>query len=314
MQVNRKTRNIIKYLSHVNPSEPFLVGIDLDSVAAERLNVLGFDLPLTPGQRLLPPALIGPACRRNAEGFEIIHRNQPKETAYRQVEWHWTQFKGRYDSEEMSRVVDVPYQRYPRTSVPPYAVELEIKVRADGTRFAIAGPFENTTDKLVAATNTANVLREALGGFEVLALNLNGWVSAPVRRLNWQLLPAGKNPWDDAKPALDAMLQRAPAGRQSVLRARLEAVGSNGPDFVAIGMGGFDGYTVFGFSRKKLCVLECPQVNNATYILPFESWENISRMTKAEILDANLHKKRIVHTRSWFDALGAALADGAAAA
>lgn len=314
MQVNRKTRNIIKYLSHINQSDSFLIGIDLDTVAVERLQALGFDSPLVPGQRLLPSAATGPACRRNAEGYEIIHRDQPMETAFRQVEWHWTQFRGRYESEEMSRVVDVSYKRYPRTFVRPYGIELEVRVRADGRSFVISGPFEKTADQLVAATNTANVLREALGGFEVMPLDLNGWVSAPIRRLNWQLLPPGKNPWESAQPVLERMLQRAPAGNQNVLRARLEAVGSKGPDFVAIGMGGFDGYTVFGFNDRKLCVLECPHVNNATYILPLESWESISRMTKAEILNAKLHKVRIVHTRSWFDALDAALSSGAQAA
>lgn len=89
--------------------------------------------------------------------------------------------------------------------------------------------------------------------------------------------------------------------------ARLTAVGEKKPDFVAIGIGGFEGYTVFGFVQKGLCVLESPQVNNATYVLPLESWEAVSQMTKAQILDSNAHKARIVHTRSWFDALSDAL-------
>jgi hypothetical protein len=314
MQIDRKTRNIAKYLNHLQPGEFFVLGLAIHTDTQERLKELGFDLPLVPGQRLLPSASKGPASRRNAEGFDIVHRDQPMETAYRQVEWHWTQFAGRYGTEEMSKIVDVPYQRYPRTHVAPYSVELEIKVRADGQAFVVAGPFVNSEAQLAAATNTANTLREVLGAFEALGKDLSSWVSAPVRRLHWQLLPPGKNPWESAKPLLEKMVERAPVGNQGVLRARLTAVGEKKPDFVAVGIGGFEGYTVFGFVKQRLCVLECPQVNNATYVLPMESWEAVSQMTKAQILDAKAHKARIVHTRSWFDALDEVLSAGRKAA
>lgn len=263
---------------------------------------------------MLALARKGPASRRNAEGFDIVHRDQPMETAYRQVVWTWTQFAGRGGTEEKSKVVDVPYQRYPRTHMPPYSIELEVKLRADGQTYVVAGPFINDESSIVVATNTANMMRESLGGFEVLDKDLSSWVNAPVRRLHWQLLPPGRTPWESALPALERVVERASAGNQGVLRARLSAVGAKKPDFVAIGMGGFEGYTVFGFVQQKLCVLECPQVNNATYVLPMESWERVSQMTKAEILHAGAHTARIVHTRSWFDALDAVLSDSRKAA
>ncbi|MBQ0946297.1 hypothetical protein KAK07_23360 [Ideonella sp. 4Y16] len=313
MQINRKTRNISKYLKHLQPSELYVLGLAVHPGVEGRLAALGFDSPLVPGQRLLAPARRGPASRRNAEGYDIIHRDQPMETSYRQVVWRWTQFAGR-QTEEMEKLVDVPYQRYPRTHVPPYSFELEVKVRGDGQVYVVAGPFSNDEASVVVATNTANMMREALGGFEVLDKDPTNWVSAPVRRLYWQLLPPGKNPWQSAVPALEQMVERAPAGNQGVLRARMSAVGEKKPDFVAIGVGGFEGYCVFGFVEQGLCVLECPQVNNATYVLPMESWETVSQMSKAEILDARAHKARIVHTRAWFDALDAVLDAGRKAA
>ncbi len=315
MQINRKTRNINKYLDHLEENELYVLGFLIDGEVEQKLEKLGFTLPLVPGQRLLPSSPKGrPACRRNAHGSYIIHRDQKMETAYRQVVWHWTQFTGRNSSEEMSKVVDVPYLRYPRTFVPPYSVEFEIKVREDGQHFVVAGTFAKGEAHTASATNTANMLREVLGGFEVLNKDLCNWLSAPVRRLNWQLLPPGKNPWESAIPALEKMVQRVPAGNQGVLRARLSAVGEKKPDFVAIGMGGFDGYTVFGFIKQSVCVLECPQVNNATYVMPMDSWEGISQMSKAEILSSNAHKARIVHTRSWFASLDLILGIGSKAA
>ena len=314
MQINRKTRNIVKYLKHLQPSELYMLGLVIHPGVAARLQSLGFDVTLTPGQRILAPARKGPASCRNAEGFDVIHRDQPKETACRQIMWTWTQFSGRNSTEEMSKIVDVPYKRYPRTRVHPYSIELEIRVRDDGQKYVVTGPFTNDEASVVVATNTANMMREALGGFEVLDKQLSSWVSAPVRRLNWQLLPPGRNVWESAAPALERAVERAPAGNRGVLRARLSAVGAKKPDFVAIGMGGFDGYAVFGFVRQKLCVLESPHVNNATYVLPMESWEEISQMTKAEILSAGAHTARLVHTRSWFDTLDAVLSDDRKAA
>jgi len=307
MKISRKTRNITKYLNHLKPSEIYMLGLPLDAGLGDIFKEMEFEAPLLPGLRLLLPATKGPACRRNAEGFDIVHRDQPMEVAHRQIEWHWTQFVGRYDSEERSKIVDVPYRRYPRTHIAPYSVDVEIKVRDDGQPFIVAGPFVNDISQVTTATNTANMLREVFGGFEVLSKDLSNWVSAPVKRLHWQLLPPGNNPWESAKPVLEKMVERAPAGNQNVLRARLSAVGEKKPDFVAIGVGGFGGYTVFGFVKQALCVLECPQVNNATYVLSMESWEIVSQMTKAQILDSKSHKERIVHTRTWFSALNKVL-------
>lgn len=314
MQINRKTRNITKYLKHLQPSELYMLGSVVHPGVEARLKNLGFEVPLVAGQRVLATARKGPASRRNAEGFDIVHRDRPKETAYRQVVWTWTQFAGRNHTEEKSKVVDVPYQRYPRTHVLPYSIELEVKVRADGQAYVVAGPFINDEFSATVATNSANMMREALGGFEVLDKDLSSWINAPIRRLHWQLLPPGRNPWESAVPALEDVVKRAPAGNRGVLRARLSAVGSKKPDFVAIGLGGFEGYAVFGFVRLKLCVLECPHVNNATYVLPMESWERVAQMTKAEILDAGAHIARLVHTRHWFDALHSVLSDDRKAA
>jgi len=309
MQINRKTRNITKYIKHLKPLELYMLGLAVDPYIEAHLKDLGFETPLVPGQHVLPPTRKGPASRRNAEGFDIIHRDQPMETAYRQAVWTWTQFVGRNDTEEKSKVVDVPYKRYPRTHVPPYSIELEIRIREDGQKYVVTGPFINDESSVAIATNTANMLREVLGGFEVLGKDLTSWVSAPIHRLHWQLLPPGHNPWDSALPALERVVERSPKGNRGVLRARLSAVGAKKPDFVAIGVGGFEGYVVFGFDRLNLCVLECPQVNNATYVLPMESWESIAQMTKAEILSSEAHIARLVHTRGWFNALDSVLSD-----
>jgi hypothetical protein len=299
MKFRRKTRGIAKYLTHLRPGEQFWLG----QPAEKHLDVLqdlGFSIPFAAGERLLPPADMGPACRRNAEGDVIVHRDQPMETAYRQAEWHWKEFRGRYDTEDCSKIVDVPYKRYPRTEVPPHSAELNIRRGEDGVMHVVAGPLALNAADHERATNTANLFIELFGECSVLRPDLTAWQNVPVRQLNWELLPPGKNPWASAQPALERVVKRAEEGNQPVIRARFETIGKFNPEFVAVGTGGFDGYVVFGFPHLGLCVLECRSVNNATYVLNEDSWEHVSMLSKAEILDAKAHRARFVHREAWF--------------
>ena len=309
MIVNRKTRNINGHLTHLNVGDEYFVGLPVNSISVEMLQRLGFEIPVHNGQSILPSAKRGAASRRNAEGFDIVHRDLPKETKYRQISWSWTEYHGR-DKVEKTGVKDVPYLRYPRTRIPPYAVEIQVHTRMDGTAFIVSGPFKVREDLDLVATNTANVFREQLGGFEVLNPALETWIAAPIRRLNWELLPAGRSPWASAKPAVDQIVESAAPGNRPVIAQRFAAIGGYEPEFVAIGRGGFEGYVVFGFPRYGMCLLENRQVNNATYVLAESSWMTVSQFTKAEILAGGAHRGRLIHTRGWFDELNGLLGRG----
>jgi hypothetical protein len=80
---------------------------------------------------------------------------------------------------------------------------------------------------------------------------------------------------------------------------RFHRVNGYEPSFVAVGRAGFKGYVVFGFPDLNIYILESTQTNNATYVFE-ENWERLSQMTKAEILNNELHKDRIIHRQSWF--------------
>ena len=55
---------------------------------------------------------------------------------------------------------------------------------------------------------------------------------------------------------------------------------------------------VFGFPKKGIYLLESVHLGNATYIFG-DDWEKLSKLSKKEILDENLHKDRIVHRKLW---------------
>ncbi|MEM5316186.1 hypothetical protein [Paraburkholderia sp. JHI869] len=312
MIVERKTRDINRYLSHLPEAKKYYLGVRVRPEHAARLAALGFSRPLVVGERVLPPAR-GAASRRNANGFDIVHRDQEKETAYRQISWTYTQRHG--DREvEVTEVKDVPYYRYPRTKVPPYSIEVVVSVDPDGAHCVVAGPFKRTDAQTAAATNTANMLVEQFGSFEVLDASMSSSVDVPVRRLNWKLLPPGKNPWQTAWPSLETVIEKSRGKSREVVAARFKEVGKYSPEFIAVGLGGFDDYVVFGFPRKGICILESRFTNNATYVLAHASWEIVSQMTKAQILSASAHDARLIHDRNWFDTLAEILARPSASA
>jgi hypothetical protein len=303
MKIKRKTRNINKYLRHIKQGEPYFLGLPVEINHFEMLEKLGFSLPLTQGERVLPAVFFGPACRRNADGYDIVHRDQTKETAYRQSEWKWKEFRGRHDTVERSKIVEVPYKRYPRTYITPYAIELETKQSEAGELLVVAGPFINGESDTDKATNTANVFIELFKESLVFNQALAIWNKVPLHRLNWELLPPGENPWESAKTRLKKIIQQTDKGNQPVIQKRYDAIGLHDPEFVAEGKGGFNGYVVFGFPSSGFCILESNSVNNATYVLNDGDWESVSRLTKAEILNAKAHKARLVHRENWFKEL-----------
>lgn len=128
----------------------------------------------------------------------------------------------------------------------------------------------------------------------------------PTKRLNWQILPPGKYPWERVQTAVQPIVTQAKRGNQAVINRRLEVVSESQPEFVAIGQAGFNGYIVFGFPAKNLYVLESAFYGNATYVFE-ENWESLSQKTKAEILNEALQKARIIHISGWEQAIRALL-------
>jgi hypothetical protein len=304
----KRIRSLKGKLPRVKVGTPVVVGARLVPDLMPKLQRVGFSDGANVGDAVLPTG-IGPVSRFNAEGGIIVHRDRPMETAYRQVDWHWTEFRGRYDSEERSKIVDVPYKRYPRTDVNPPSLELKIAMTADGQRVLVAPQINFKSDDDKELIHAVNLVLEILGFCEFFTANLGELIRAPLRRLNWTLLPSGKRTWKELRPKVLDVIKRAEEGNQPVIEYRLEAVNSYGPNFVAIGVAGFAGYVVFGFTDRKLFVFESVYTGNATYVFG-DQWENLSRLTKMQILDNRLHRARVVHRQGWDDRIRSLLRPG----
>ena len=140
------------------------------------------------------------------------------ETAYRQVEWTWEQWAGRYDTETQSKIVDVPYQRYPRTLIPPPSVELSITRNQKNERFIVAPGYEINFQEPGELLHAINIFLEIFGKCEVLSKDLEDYTIANVTRLNWRILPPGKWPWAKIKKEVKPLVDKASTQNQVVIR------------------------------------------------------------------------------------------------
>lgn len=271
-----------------------IIGLPVDIENSKVVNRVGFTSRLDLGETVLPSTQFGPISVFNAEGKYIKHKDQPKETAYRVGEWKWKQWCGYHQTVECSKFVNIPYKRYPRTFVSPPSVELSISAQ-NGIKLLIS-PIINADDeeKLI---HTINLFLEIFGECQILDSKMDNVVSS-VKRLNWTVLPQGKMPWSSLKKAVEKIIEETPKGKRSYLEHRLELINKYQPNFTAVGNAGFHGYIIMGFTNKNLFVLESPFYGNATYILE-NDWEELSKRTKAEIINANLCKYRLIHKEGW---------------
>lgn len=293
----RRIRSLRRHLVAVPPGSSVSLAVRITDARRPTLTAIGLGASPEPGDTILPKPL-GPVSRFNAEGTELVRRDLPMETAYYQRLWKWEEWHGR-STIEREKIVDVPYERYPRDPIAPPAVELRCAALVSGEHLVVVDGGTYSTDNEESLLHQINLMLELFGECEVLRPDLAPFVSTPLRRLNWEVLPPGRLPWDRVRRALGSIVERAKPGNRPVVQARFDALLGFNPKFLAVGQGGFEGYLVFGFERLGLYVLESAFYGNATYVLGTD-WERLSQMSKAELLDASLHEDRIIHrAESW---------------
>ena len=113
-----RIRNLRPHLSILKDGAKFYIGIQISPDLGALTSKIGFTPDLKNGETVLPASLFGPISRFNSNGKRIALKNEPMETAYRQVEWHWKDWGG-YDH---WKIVDVPYKRYPGKFLKPPSV------------------------------------------------------------------------------------------------------------------------------------------------------------------------------------------------
>jgi hypothetical protein len=293
-----KLRSLEANLRGLSAGSTVVVGVAELNRHSASLGRAGFADPAQLGERVLP-APAGPISDFNANGDYIVHRDQPMETAYREQVWTWYQWRGRYDRELRSRIVEIPYQRYPRTFRPPPAVELAVGRDSHGEPVVSTDPLAYTPANEAGLLHRINLMRELFGEAEIFTETLDPLVGVAVRRVNWEVLPPGQMPWAQLRQRIAPILSQMGERSGPVAERRLQLLTSeHSPDFAAVGRAGFSGYLVFGFDSKDLYVFESLSYGNATYVFTGD-WEQLSQLTKADIIAGGLHEHRVIHREGW---------------
>ncbi len=259
-----------------------------------QLRRAGFGKNATEGATVLPNR-VGKITRYNAEGRRMKQMNAPMETVYHTTMRHWKDWHGN----DHSGLVDIPYKRRPRRFIAPPSIEITLHLDSNGNATIVSSLIENwgTNDELFV--HVINMFLELFGECEIFDDKKTKAESIVTQRVNWKVLPAGEYPFERLKQELEPILGRLKKSDRMFAEGRIEYLEKFEPEKRIVGLSGFSGYTVFAYPKHNLYILECSLYGNATYILNHD-WQETARLTKAEILNNNLHKDRIIHRANWF--------------
>ncbi|WP_432256619.1 hypothetical protein [Limimaricola sp. AA108-03] len=303
----KRIRNIEQHLVEIEHGADLRLAVELSPSQKEKLHRLGFPEHPISGDTVLPTAL-GPVSRLNADGKWIACRDQEKEDRYiRTVRWRWKT----WDGQEHEEFRDIYRACYPRIFENPAGIELNY-VEVNGVAYATTSPFKNMPENHDTIRHAVNLLLELFGECDILTVDLGRFDRLQVRRLSWRMLPPGQYPWSRMKSHLDETLKRCSDSTRSVILDRQKTILDHGPDEQFVGTGGFSDYIAYVFVDRGIVVLESIRKGNAIYVFG-KGWSGFSKLSKAEILDQNLHLARIVHTEGWKERLAGLLNTRAAA-
>ncbi|MBR4447669.1 hypothetical protein [Methanobrevibacter sp.] len=276
----------------------------LDIGRFDNLNKIGFTEKLELNEQVLPAINSGlgkssSVSRHNSEGSYIKRPDWGKETKYYEREFTRHELRGRYRTEEVTDICTFSRETICREYIEPPSIELRI-VEKDGNKIIIATQeFRYKKDDEILK-HTINLFLELFKECEVLKGDLSELTVLSdlknIKRLNWEILPEGEMPWEKLKEHMEPVLNQTKKTKKPADERRLKYITSFKPISGFIGKSGFNGYV--GFEFKDFTILESLLYGNAIYVFNKNCIE-LTKLTKKEILDDNLHIKRIIHKDGW---------------
>jgi hypothetical protein len=283
----KRINNIYKYIKREEIGDIKLLRVKIENDIKKKAIDIGFSNELQVGE-LIIPRVIGPITYFNAYGKEVINKRE-KENRDIYRPYHIKDWHGQYHDGIAHEIRNC----YKREHINPYETELMI-IQQNENKYIINKNIIRDAEEL---KHIMNLLLEIFEEFEIL-YNEEKINYGEIKRLNWDILPKGKYPWEKLYPYIKKNLDNMQDIKAKIAKENIEKIVKYNPKFVAIGKAGFSGYIIYGFNNENKVILESMEINNATYVLN-ENWENISKLTKAEILKSNLHERRIIHTKNW---------------
>ncbi len=286
----------------------YLIGKNLEEFAEAKLIEISGKASWKDGEAFLPSG-IGKISRFNADGRIIKRKDLPKVTDSQELNYKRSELHGR-DRVEVEGSTWRYYQRFVREGVPAPNVHVKCIVSNDEKFLVIECDSADDEELLLHKINLALEIFES--EFELHVSAKDGFVKIPTKFkfVHWEILPSGEKTQEEVitliKNTVSSELKKT---MKPVVEKRLSTIANYEPDNIAIGIGGYKGYIVYNFPEKKISVLECDNINNATYVFDLDSWEDLSKLSKTEIIESNLAQQRIIHDKSWTSAISDLLSE-----
>lgn len=293
MLLKQSRINNLSVFSSAVEGEPIYIKVEDVGRYSEKLKKFGFDDCIENADSILPSSFNSYA-KKNAELFFTIDASLPKEKYTRTQYWTRNEWAGRNQTREVTNFVDITGYRRHRDWHSPYSVNFtyvdEVKP------YIVSDSIIYNSENSEKLKNTVNMV---LGLFGECTIEYDFMYSGiKKKRLDWEILPRGKYPWETVKRTIEDLTKKSNRTQAEMMLRNCKTIVDMSPGFVAYGKSGFRGYVVFGFPQKELYILESIFPNNATYIFS-NDWETLSKMTKAEILSNELQETRIIHSANW---------------
>lgn len=286
MIINKKRINKLKrYVGHISDGAIIRIKVSKENIKS-KVREYGVNIDINGDYIPLP---LSKLALENYEGIWKVRRELPKEPRtiekeYHMKDWHGTWHSGIAYDERMC---------YPREFIAPRNVRLHV---IDGEFFSKEYVIDEDGD---AIKFTINLLLEINGICEIVEKDKEfSFDDEEVEFIDWEIFPVGENPWKDLEGKLEKRIVKKSNTYQKEIIERHKTIGTKNFTKAYVGKNSFFGYVVFEFSDKNLFVLESDFLNNATYIFE-NNWEALSKLTKAEIINGNLHKYRLIHGSGW---------------
>jgi len=231
---------------------------------------------------------------RNCERWYLIDKSKPKELYSYDLWCTRYRWAGRGKSEPYYDWVSINRMRYHRDYFDPYEVNFFFDKEKDCV-VSDSIPFNDANFNKIK--NTINLVLKMFG--ECIVSDGDNEYLGKIEIVKWRFLPSGH--WTDDK---EKIIQRTGRGKKQEIENfmhDLEILYSFKPQKVAIGENGFRGYVAMCFENQKVCILESKFPLNATYVFDIDFWEDLSKKTKTNIIEAKLAKHRFYHNKNWKD-------------
>jgi hypothetical protein len=306
MLIKQKSiRSVDRFLKVLLPSNKVRLVVEISDGNKALAQKAGFTNSPGTGDTLLPTD-VGNITRFNSEGKYKPLKDLPKEERYLYtVEWTWTQWRGRDQTEEVTEYRDVFKECYQQQFIAPPSLEITWVENGDSA-FIVSEIFNIGSIKADLFKHAINLFLELFGECEIRRDDLSTFTPPIVKKIHWEILPPGRYPWDKVQSHVKKMVKEKNSRFSSVILDRQETISRYEPDEVYQGKGGFLSYLAYVFKDKKLVILESVLSGNATYVFD-ENWEQFSALTKAEILDGAYQRDRLIHSKGWENRLQALL-------